>query len=201
MSKYARLTLLGVFLFSLGFTTSAQAACPSPYTVQSGDYLYKIAANCGTTAAAIQAANKMTGTVIFVGQQLLIPGGSASGGGAAPSTQPAGGTYTVISGDNLYKIALKFGTTVAAIQSANGLATTVIYIGQLLRIPGGSAPVVNTPTTLTAPLASGASRTGGERLLLANYFPWYDNNFWSQGATWDLPTVQYNSDDTGTIQR
>jgi LysM repeat protein len=200
MSKYVRLTLLGVFLFSLGFTTTAQAACPTPYTVQAGDYLYKIAANCGTTPAAIQAANKLTGTVIFVGQQLIIPGGSASGG--TTSNAPAGGSYTVQSGDNLSKIATKFHTTVAAIQAANGMATTVIHVGQVLKIPGGGGTtVVNNTTPVTAPVTSGSSRTGGEKLLLANYFPWYDNNFWSQGATWDLPTTQYNSDDVSTIQR
>jgi LysM repeat protein len=201
MSKFLRFTLLGAFLFSLGFAmpSVAQAACPSPYTVQAGDYLYKIAANCGTSAAAIQAANKMTGTVVFIGQQLIIPGGSAVGGGGP--TQPAGGSYTVQSGDNLYKIAVKFGTTVAAIQKANGLTTTVIHVGQVLKISGSSAPAVSNTTPVTVPVASGNSRTGGEKLLIANYFPWYDNNFWSQGATWDLPTIQYNSDDTSTIQR
>ena len=48
-----------------------------------------------------------------------------------------GQTYTVQTGDNLYRIALKFRTTVAAIQTANGLTTTTIKIGQVLTIPGG----------------------------------------------------------------
>lgn len=203
MSKFVRLTLLGVFLFSLGFTvpSTVQAACPSPYTVQAGDYLYKIAANCGTTPAAIQAANKLTTTVIFVGQQLIIPGGVA-GGTSGGTSAPAGGSYTVQAGDNLYKIAVKFGTTIAAIQAANGLTTTVIHVGQVLKIPGGSPTVASAPVSNPAPVAAtGGSRTGGEKLVIANYFPWYDNNFWSQGATWDLPTVQYNSDDVSTIQR
>ncbi|MEW6448816.1 MAG: LysM peptidoglycan-binding domain-containing protein [Bacillota bacterium] len=47
-------------------------------------------------------------------------------------------SYTVLPGDSLYKIGEKFGTTVQAIQEANGLKTTVIYPGQILTIPDGA---------------------------------------------------------------
>ena len=45
------------------------------------------------------------------------------------------GTHTVISGDTLSKIAARYGTTVAAVQTLNGLASTLIRVGQVLRIP------------------------------------------------------------------
>ncbi len=204
MSKLIRLTLMGMLVLGLGLAAPAQAACPSPYTVQAGDYLYKIAGNCGTTVAAIQAANGLTGTTIFVGQQLTIPSGTAGGG--STTTVSTGGSYTVQSGDSLYGIAIKFGSSIDAIKKANGLTSNTIRIGQVLTIPGGTVTVTNTANTtapvVTAPVSGGGgSRTGGERLVLANYFPWYGNEFWGQGATWDLPTIQYNSDDTGTIQR
>ena len=204
--------LLLATLIALSFTTPTHtyAACPSPYTVQAGDYLYRIAVNCGTTVSAIQAANGLTGTTIYVGQQLIIPSGTvtsgaASGGGAAVNPQtvtaPAG-TYSVQSGDTLYGIARKFGISVAALQSANGLKGNLIRVGQVLKIPGGGSVAPTTPAaqTVTAP-QTGSSRTGGEKLLLANYFPWYDEGFWNQGATWDLPTIQYNSDQASAIQR
>jgi LysM repeat protein len=58
---------------------------------------------------------------------------------ALPSGQAtAAATYTVRSGDSLWTIAERHGTTVSAIQSANGLAGTVIYPGQALAVPGGS---------------------------------------------------------------
>lgn len=47
-----------------------------------------------------------------------------------------GGTsHTVAKGENLYRISLKYGTTVSAIQSANGLGSTTIYPGQVIQIP------------------------------------------------------------------
>jgi LysM repeat protein len=45
--------------------------------------------------------------------------------------------YTVRSGDTLGAIARQFGTSVAAIEAANGIADPRrIQIGQVLRIPG-----------------------------------------------------------------
>ena len=43
--------------------------------------------------------------------------------------------YTVKSGDNLYEIALKHGTTVDSIKEANSLASNTIYPGEILIIP------------------------------------------------------------------
>ena len=44
-------------------------------------------------------------------------------------------TYTVRKGDTLSAIAARFGTTVAALQKANGLSTTKLAVGQILTIP------------------------------------------------------------------
>jgi LysM repeat protein len=46
--------------------------------------------------------------------------------------------YTVRPGDNLTRLANRFGTTVWAIKNANGLTSSVIYVGQVLWIPAGS---------------------------------------------------------------
>jgi LysM repeat protein len=57
----------------------------------------------------------------------------------APSptmTPPRAVHYTVKPGDNLTHIATRFGTTVDAIKRANNLPSSVIYIGQVLVIPG-----------------------------------------------------------------
>ena len=55
----------------------------------------------------------------------------------APAPKPAasGSTYTVASGDNLTKIANRFGTTVAELVKINGIKNAnLINVGQVLRI-------------------------------------------------------------------
>ena len=44
-------------------------------------------------------------------------------------------TYTVIRGDSLYKLSIKFDTTISRIKDINNLQTNMIYIGQELKIP------------------------------------------------------------------
>ncbi len=55
-------------------------------------------------------------------------------------------TYVVQPGDTLYRIAIRHGTSVAALQAANNISNVnLIYAGQVLTIPGGgSAPPVAT---------------------------------------------------------
>ncbi len=59
------------------------------------------------------------------------------------------GTYTVVRGDTLSRIARANNTTVAALVQGNCLATTAIRWGQVLRVPGAAsptpAPLVQTP--------------------------------------------------------
>jgi LysM domain len=64
---------------------------------------------------------------------ILPPFGIGSGGTTA--SVGSGGTYTVVAGDNLFRISRKFNTTVAAIKTANKLVSDVIHPGQVLVIP------------------------------------------------------------------
>ncbi len=59
------------------------------------------------------------------------------------AAKPATTTHKVKSGESLDKLAKKYGTTVAAIQSANGMKSndTKIQIGQTLKIPAKGAAV------------------------------------------------------------
>lgn len=59
---------------------------------------------------------------------------------------PGGFYYTVRPGDNLFRIAWRFGTTVQAIVQANGIVNPrLIRVGQVLWIPSSSS---GTPTTV-----------------------------------------------------
>ncbi len=69
-----------------------------------------------------------------------------------PSIAQTGGTtHTVQSGENLFRIALRYNTTVETLAAANGITDpTHIYAGQVLIIPDGSAiPVAAAPATTT----------------------------------------------------
>jgi len=136
---------------------SAPAPAPSSsgaaYTVVSGDTLSKIANRFGISLTDLRAWNGISGDLIYAGQTLKV---SASGStpAAVTATAPAsgsgsGGTYTVVSGDTLIKIANRYGISLGELQSWNGISGSLIYPGQVLNVGGGSSvstPVANTPT-------------------------------------------------------
>ena len=101
------------------------------YTVKSGDTLYKIANQFGITVNDIISANNLTTTTLQIGQVLTIPTGTTT----TPPTEENYISYTVKSGDSLWKIANQYNTTVDAIKSLNNLTSNNLSIGQVLKIP------------------------------------------------------------------
>lgn len=58
-----------------------------------------------------------------------------------PAPKPKATTYTVVAGDNLTRIGARSGVTVANLQAWNGLKSTVIFPGQVLRLTAPPRPV------------------------------------------------------------
>ncbi len=112
--------------------TTGSAGTSTSYQVQSGDTLYLLAQKFGTTVAALQSANNLSGNNLLVGQSLKIP---VSGSSSQSSSKTA---YTVKSGDSLFLIAQQFGISVDALRQANNLTGDSISPGQTLQIPGDS---------------------------------------------------------------
>lgn len=110
------------------------------YTVKAGDSLYSIANRYNTTVKAITDYNNLSSTNLKVGQKLLIP---------TTTTGTENGdydTYTVQSGDSLYKIANRYNTTVDNLMRINNLSTNLLSIGQKLLVPKTGTGTNNVPS-------------------------------------------------------
>lgn len=126
-----------------GYTPPAptrSSASSSSYTVKRGDSLWGISRKYGTSVSSIQSANGLSGSEIRIGQTLSIPGGSGGGSAAVtPSTgggtSASGSTHTVRSGETLWGISRKYGVSVSALKSANGMSGDTLSVGKTLRIP------------------------------------------------------------------
>jgi LysM repeat protein len=141
----------------------APVAAGTEYVVVKGDSLSKIAKKYGVTVKAIEAVNPgIDPNKLKVGQKVTIPAGTGATGAATEMTASSGTSggeqiYIVKSGDTLSRIAKRYGTTPRAIQSANGLPTTRILVGEKLKIPAkaeaapAAAPAAAPPATSTAP--------------------------------------------------
>ena len=112
----------------------AEAAEPATHFVRDGESLWTIARKYGTSVQALAAANGLRPeSVLRVGRELTIPGeGSAESADEGPRTR----LYIVKSGDSLWEIARRHGTTVRSLAAANGLdADRVLRVGMTLQVP------------------------------------------------------------------
>ncbi|THF68227.1 LysM peptidoglycan-binding domain-containing protein [Deinococcus sp. Arct2-2] len=142
--------LLGAGLSGVASATGGSVASPDVasfvVTVQPGDTAYALARRAGISLEALLALNSLTpnaagGVDLRAGQTLRIR-----------DLPP----YVVQPGDTLYGLARRYGMTVDALLAVNSLPpTTVLSVGQSLRLsgptvavasaPASSAPVIQTP--------------------------------------------------------
>lgn len=99
------------------------------YIVKKDDSLYKIANKYGVTITALKKANNLTSDSLDIGQVLIIPINQSP----IPPTNYI--EYTVKKGDSLYLIAQRYDVTVDDIIEFNNLKSTILSVGQILRIP------------------------------------------------------------------
>ena len=103
------------------------------YTVKSGDSLWSIANRFNTTVAEIKQLNNLNTNALQVGQVLKLPTGNEN------TNNNQGNTYTVKSGDSLWSIARKYDTSVSELQNLNNLSSTILQVGQVLKVPQSSS--------------------------------------------------------------
>lgn len=102
------------------------------YTVKSGDTLYLIAKANHTTVVDLKSINQLSSDLINIGQVLKISTNSLAE--QETTTNQTASTYTVKSGDSLWKIATNHHVTISELKAYNNLTSDVIMVGQVLRL-------------------------------------------------------------------
>ena len=162
-------------------TSSEQATSTGSYTVVSGDGLYAIARKTGTSIQDLLSLNGLTlNSTIYPGQVLKLSStsevsvseettsaeetSSEESASNEVQTSSSSGSYTVVSGDSLYAIARKTGTSIQDLLSLNGLnLNSVIHPGQVLQLSNAyeSSSTEETVTTTEETASSEETTTSG----------------------------------------
>lgn len=119
------------------------------YYVRPGDTLSEIALRFGTTMEALMRANGIRNpNHIYVGQQLVIPGGSGGTGGKLCQKE-----HVVRRGETLSGIAQRYMVDPYDLMRENGISNpNRIYAGQVLCIPTGQGPMPMPPSVPVQPV-------------------------------------------------
>jgi LysM repeat protein len=145
---------------------------PATYTVRVGDTVSGIAGRYGLSTAVVLALNGLSWKSLIFPRQVLRLAKAASTAPApstahvvttpapttvspAPGTPAAGstgGSYVIQRGDTITAIAKKLGLSTSALLAANNLtASSIIYAGRTLVIPGVQIALVGSVTVPISP--------------------------------------------------
>lgn len=146
-------TLLASLLLSGSLLIQGVIVAAQEYhLVSSGETLYSIARSYGVTVDQIQAWNGLSGTLIDVGDQLIVSSQMAEDypnqpAETIPDAQQTSGVYTVQAGNTLSGIARAFGITVDQLYAWNGLTSSFLDVGDQLAVSPSGGPIHNPPAS------------------------------------------------------
>ncbi|MCP1451649.1 LysM peptidoglycan-binding and 3D domain-containing protein [Priestia megaterium] len=159
-------TLGATALVSIGIADAASADTDT-HKVKAGETLFSISQQHNVTVEDLKKWNGLSSTLIYANQTLQIGSTSTdSSSSSTPTTTSSNHTYTVKSGDTLYRIAKNNGTSVQQLKEWNNLSSHLIYVNQVLKISGTgtvssspSAPVQEKTNETQASPAPGNSKS------------------------------------------
>ncbi len=155
MFQISLVLILLVSSLAVTHGNAAAGVCPDPYVVQRGDWMSRIAGQCGVSLSDLYSANPWVGNTIYPGQVLNIhrrggygpvPGNGQPGPGnyqpwygnryyyCGPTHNGTNGNFWVVCrGDTLSKIARYYGERVSYLQWRNHIYNANrIYVGQFI---------------------------------------------------------------------
>lgn len=147
---------------ALTLGAGAGTVSAAEHTVSKGDTLWSISQANSVTVAQLKQWNSLSSDLIRPGDVLNTSSGSkaTSTQQKAPASKPAASasTYTVKSGDTLYRISSKHGMSVNTLMRLNGLSGSLIYPGQALKVSGNAVQVSKPNTESASKPAPSATR-------------------------------------------
>ena len=151
MSKLHKIVATTAFVGTVAVGGS-QIADADTYTIKSGDTLWDIAVNNGTTVDALMQDNNLSSHLIYPGDKLNYSSSSSSSVEKLAQVKNDG-YYTIALGDTLGTVADKFGTSVDNLVEINNLSNPhLVYVGQVIKVDGNAAPKATPAVVQAAPV-------------------------------------------------
>jgi|GEM_PF-144361 len=151
MSKLHKIVATTAFVGTVAVGGS-QIADADTYTIKSGDTLWDIAVNNGTTVDALMQDNNLSSHLIYPGDKLNYSSSSSSSVEKLAQVKNDG-YYTIALGDTLGTVADKFGTSVDNLVEINNLSDPhLVYVGQVIKVDGNAAPKATPAVAQAAPV-------------------------------------------------
>ncbi len=147
----------------------APVTSSASYKVVKGDTLSGIAMRHKVSVTQLMNWNNLSSSTIRIGQMLNIQNVTASVQPVAPvapiAPAPAPvvstGTYTIVKGDTLSGIAIRHGISVTQLMNWNNLTSSMIRIGQVLKVQNTVVAAQPDPTPTPTPVSNPAPALSG----------------------------------------
>lgn len=147
---------------------AAEEVEAASHKVQSGDSLWGIAQQYGTSVSSLKSINNLSSDLIFPNQVIETEKKSSNSNTNNNTTKPSTtkSTYKVKSGDTLSGIASKHNISLSDLMKWNNLDTTLIYPGNVFVVSKGGSSNAPANNNNSGSSDKGSSNTGSSSVYV-----------------------------------